>query len=63
MKILCIYCDDKKCNCGGKRKIKSQPTGNKSGEVKVECSKCGSTWLHWHQRETTRTIRGTAREM
>lgn len=62
MKILCMYCDDKKCNCGGKRKILSQPKDGKSGEVKVECQSCGCTWLHWHQREG-RSITGTARPM
>lgn len=63
MKILCIYCDNKKCNCGGARKITKQPEKGKSGDVEVKCSGCGHHWLHYHQRENRQTIRGTARLM
>jgi len=56
--INCIYCD-RKCACGGTKKVVRAPKGK--GEVETKCSKCGNRWLHWHRWETARKVRGTAR--
>lgn len=61
MSLDCHYCEDRKCNCGGRRRVTSAPKFE--GEVKIECSKCGATWLHWHKKISPRRLQGTAKEI
>lgn len=64
MTISCEYCANKKCACGGKRKLSHQPVPEGSeGEVKIHCCKCGCTWLHWHKKISKNKTQGTARPM
>jgi len=55
--MRCAYCEDKRCGCGGRRKVTSQPKRG-DGEVKIQCQRCGATWLHWHVKS-----RGIAKEI